>query len=191
MHKSEWNVSVIAPKTERECLEGKITWERNEALLTDINATLQEGHACSGSDWQTERAFSASITGILEQIMHALNKSKLILMSRTLSCAFTNSWFSLHLLFSPVCNFLFNCQVRMSHVMCWHTDLVTVLLKFPAFYENPFWITGYYWILLHGSLEQLILIGQKWHSAVKCCCIMSIKSYNWLLSCKALFLPRL
>lgn len=168
-------MSVIAPETERECLEEKITWERNEALLTDTNATLQEGHACSGSDWQTERAFSASTAGKLLQIMHAPNKSKLIFKSRTLSCAFTNYWFSLHLLFFPVCNFLFNCQVRMSHVMCWHTDLVTVLLKFPAFYENPLWITGYYWILLHGSLEQLILIGQKWHSAVKYCCIMNVK----------------
>lgn len=60
----------------------------------------------------------------------------------------------------------------MSHVMCWHTDLVSVLLKFPTFYEHPLWITGYYRILLHGSL-----IGQSWLSAVKYCCIIML---NWI-----------
>lgn len=122
-------MNVIAPETERECLEGKITWERNEAPLIDINTTLQEGHACSGSDWQTERAFSASIAGILMQIMHAPNKSKLIFKSRTLCCAFTNNWFSLHLLFS---SFATSCSIAKLEWVMLCADTLTWLQFFSS-----------------------------------------------------------
>ncbi len=161
IHKSEWNVSVTAPETESKCLEGKITWERNETLLIDINMTLQEEHACSGNDWQTEGAFSAGTACILLQIMYAPNKSKLILKSKTLSCAFTNNQFTLPLLFSPFATF---CSLAKSEWVMFCADTLTC---YSSLYEHLLRITGYYWIWLHGYLFWLVSRGfLQWNIVV-------------------------
>ncbi len=169
IHKSEWNVSVTAPETESKCLEGKITWERNETLLIDINMTLQAEHACSGNDWQTEGAFSAGTACILLQIMHAPNKSKPILKSKTLSCAFTNNRFTLPLLFSPFATF---CSIAKSEWVMFCADTLTWLQFF-------IWASNLNNRLLSDLITRLsILIGQSWSSAVKYCCIIMLNRIN-------------